>query len=115
MGAQVHLGTGESVEVPRGRVCSRAGCGMLLVGPDGRPIYHRHFCSAGCKKADVRDRQRERRRRFAGKKCPYCGRQSTGDRKFQRGVSRHSAPGGAQAALASVSASEAAVVPSERP
>jgi hypothetical protein len=64
-------------------------CGRLLVDPDGNPVFDRHFCSPECKKADVRERQRQRRRRFAGQKCPYCGRKSTGDHKFSRGVSRH--------------------------
>jgi hypothetical protein len=76
----------------RGRVCSRAGCGRLLLDADGMPVFDRHFCGADCKRADVRERQRARRRRFAGQKCPYCGRKSSGDRKFQRSVSRHTPP-----------------------
>ncbi len=67
---------------PQGRVCSRAGCGKLLVGPDGRLTYHRHFCTADCKKADKRERQRARRQRLAGAKCSYCGRKSSGDHRF---------------------------------
>lgn len=38
--------------------------------------FNRHLCGSECKRADVRDRQRDRRRRFASQKCPYCGRKS---------------------------------------
>ncbi len=110
MGAQVHLGTGESAEVPRGRVCNRASCGKLLVDVTGRPVFNRHFCSDDCKKADVRERQRERRRRFAGKKCPYCGRKSPHD----PGVSRHRLPSSTPESETGSTAQEAQLEPAER-
>jgi hypothetical protein len=50
------------------------------------------ICGPECKRVDVRERQRQRRRRFADQKCPYCGRKSSGDHKFARGVSRHAPP-----------------------
>ncbi len=41
---------------------------------DGTPVFNRHICGDERKKADIRDRQREHRRRFASQKCPHCGR-----------------------------------------
>jgi len=87
------------------RVCVRAGCGQVLKTPDGRPAFDRYFCSAECKRADSRDRQRDKRRKFAGRKCPHCGRTSTGDHKFKRSVSGYTTSNGL---------SEAAVGPSGR-
>jgi endogenous inhibitor of DNA gyrase (YacG/DUF329 family) len=68
----------------RGRVCNRAGCGKPLLTHSGRPDYRRHFCGRGCRLADQSERLRLRRARAAGRKCPVCGRESTGDRRFAR-------------------------------
>jgi len=70
------------------------------VGRDGTPDYRRHFCSRACTNEDKAEAMRAKRARFAGGKCPYCGRESTGDQKFKRGVSRHKAGQSAQKALA---------------
>ena len=88
------------------RICSREGCGAGLIDRDGNPDYGRYFCSAACKKIDKRERRRARLAKFSGKKCPYCGRRSTGNHKFQRGVSRHRGPSSAAAKLSGVSPPE---------
>jgi ribosomal protein L24E len=68
--------------IPHGRVCSRAGCGMLLVDADGNPDFNRYFCSAKCKRADVRDREWERRRRFANRNALTAVADRPGIRNF---------------------------------
>jgi endogenous inhibitor of DNA gyrase (YacG/DUF329 family) len=45
-----------------GRVCSRLGCGVPLVKPDGSTDWKKRFCSAECKKADLREKMRDKRR-----------------------------------------------------
>jgi hypothetical protein len=80
----------ESTEKPavRGRVCNRAGCGKILLTPEGKPDYRRHFCGRECRAADQRERKRIRRENLRERKCPLCGRESSGDHRFQRSVSR---------------------------
>jgi len=69
----------ESIGVRNLQLWQGAGCGQLLV--DARKSsFQPAFFSDDCRRVDVRDRQQDRRRRFAGQKCPYCGRKSTGDR-----------------------------------
>jgi len=70
------------------RVCNRERCGRRLLRRDGSNDFRSHFCSPGCKNADAKEKKQALRARFAGKKCPYCGRSSTGDHQFKRGVSR---------------------------
>jgi hypothetical protein len=72
--------------MPRGRVCIRAGCGKLLIGNDGRPIYDRNFCSQECRRADKRERMQEKRRKARSGRCPHCGR------KFDRDSSSDGSP-----------------------
>ncbi len=61
---------------PRGRVCSRAGCGQSIVGSDGRPRYDRNFCGEECRRADKRERMQEKRRKARIGRCPTCGKQT---------------------------------------
>lgn len=71
------------------RLCIRKGCGTDLVRKDGLPDFRRIFCSAKCRLADGLEKLRARRAAAAGRKCPRCGRRSTGDARFRRGVSRN--------------------------
>ena len=56
------------------RVCSRAFCGTLLVKPDGSTDWKKRFCSAECKRADLKEKMAGKRNRIIGKRCPLCGR-----------------------------------------
>ena len=71
------------------RVCSRAGCGTLLVKPDGSTDYKRRFCSAECKKADLKEKMQGKRSRIIGKRCPLCGRKASSDDSQGQCVSRN--------------------------
>ena len=42
------------------RICSR--CGMHLHRPDGSVDYKRRFCGPACKKMDLREKMRDKRR-----------------------------------------------------
>jgi hypothetical protein len=44
------------------RVCSRASCGVLLLKPDGSTDWKKRFCSPECKKQDLREKMRDKRR-----------------------------------------------------
>jgi hypothetical protein len=76
----------------RGRVCIRAGCGKLLVGNDGRPIYDRNFCGSDCRRADKRERMQEKRRKARKGRCPHCGRKFDLDSSADSSVPRHNGP-----------------------
>jgi hypothetical protein len=78
--------------VVRGRVCNRAGCGRLLVIKSGALDYHRQFCGPKCLGADRREKLENQRAGLKGAKCSRCGRQSTGDHRFQRSVPLHTPP-----------------------
>jgi hypothetical protein len=78
--------------MPRGRVCIRVGCGKLLIGNDGRPIYDRNFCSQECRRADKRERMQEKRRKARSGRCPHCGRKFDRDCSTDGRVPRHNAP-----------------------
>jgi len=71
------------------RVCIREGCGVRLVKKNGRPDFRRRFCSREHKNADKLERIQLFRANARGQKCPKCGRRSTGDHRFRRGVLRH--------------------------
>lgn len=63
---------------------------MDLVKKDGSPDYsRRRFCTAKCRLADGLERLQARRSAALGKKCSCCGRRSSGDTRFPRGVSRN--------------------------
>ena len=55
------------------RVCNREGCGQRLVGKNGTPDYHRHFCGPECLRADKRERLQVRREKLKKVRCPVCG------------------------------------------
>lgn len=74
------------------RVCSREGCGSLIVGKDGRPSYDRHFCSAGCRREDKREHMAELRRKARIGRCRFCGRKTVGNASQNALVPRHDAP-----------------------
>ena len=76
---------------PRGRVCSRTGCGRLIVAPDGQPAYNRHFCNEACRRADKRERMQQKRRKATIGRCPQCGRKLGDDRLADGRVPRHNA------------------------
>lgn len=84
-----HIETTSNV---RGRVCSRAGYGKLLIGNDGRPIYDRNFCNQECRRADKRERMQEKRRKARSGRCPHCGRKFDRDCSTDGRVPRHNAP-----------------------
>lgn len=70
----------------KGRICSR--CGTKLIKADGSVDYKRRFCGSDCKKADLKERRREQRKRIEGRKCWLCGRKSSGDMRYEPSVSR---------------------------
>jgi hypothetical protein len=45
-----------------GRVCSRAGCGTILLTPNGSTDWKKRFCSKECKTLDLREKMRDKRR-----------------------------------------------------
>jgi hypothetical protein len=72
------------------RVCIRKGCGTDLLKKDGSPDYgRRRFCSGPCRRADGLEKLQLKRATAAKGKCPTCGRRSTGDARFSRGVSQN--------------------------
>jgi len=70
------------------RTCVRKGCSVELLKRDGSPDFRKIFCSDECKKAERLEKLRVKRAAAAKGKCPTCGRRSTGDARFRRGVTR---------------------------
>jgi hypothetical protein len=70
------------------RVCIRKGCAKDLLKRDGSPDFRRIFCGDECKKVERLEKLRVKRAAAAKGKCPPCGRRSSGDARFRRGVTR---------------------------
>ena len=73
------------------RVCSRTGCGVNLLKPDGvTPDYSkRRFCSRECKSADLRQKMRDLRAKVKDYiVCHECGQKVA----YDTDVSRNKAP-----------------------
>jgi len=88
--AKQRRGNAKAKPLPlKGRVCTRAGCGKRLLTKSGAPDCRRYFCSGKCRLADRGERLRRKRIGLRGRKCPLCGRESSGDTRFYRSVTRH--------------------------
>lgn len=85
-----HLILEGATDMPR--LCNREGCGRRIVGSDGRPSYDRHFCSAGCRREDKRERVEEMRRKARIGRCGLCGRKAGKDAPQNSAVPRHNTP-----------------------
>ena len=72
-----------------GRTCVRTGCGIALLKPNGTPDFRRIHCSENCRRLERLEKLRAKRAALKNGKCPYCGRQSSGDARFRRGVKLH--------------------------